>query len=462
MSTLSIEQLIKEVRNQKYKYHKKVLSGSAVDVGFQRIRDIYPYLQQISAEYTLFFNFLNISSIYTLGLNPSELEPLNIDFEIELPSLEEYLEGIKIKIEPIEFPEAFKEFELEEFQIEIPPLSTIEELTPEIIIKPFVLPAIETEKRKLVIGVTKYGEGYVDPPLVREFLRSTYYMLLKKRFYLPLVRNYIDEFCKVLNIETPIIETLYNRAVLLHQALYEGFVLGYNVLGVSKLSRKEGDYYLIDVITYRGDTVTVRFRSLQELLWGFILGVTPLGYGLLLPREEIFKKRLSPRRGIEVRVLPEFVHWRYRRLLGRMFATPLAYSNYQRFKEMYDYHASDRTGVFGELTADKYFIESVVASILDRYDVDKVRQVAYRKAVLQLIGYVKKRHRWGYKIFRYMDEETFKKWWIEHWVRQGLNKAILEELYERCRIWLKPMRRKWEELGKKVKRLRYQLAQAKV
>jgi len=37
------------------------------------------------------------------------------------------------------------------------------------------------------------------------------------------------------------------------------------------------------------EILDVKFRTLDHLQLGFILGVTPLGYGLLLPRESIYQ-----------------------------------------------------------------------------------------------------------------------------------------------------------------------------
>ena len=125
---------------------------------------------------------------------------------------------------------------------------------------------------------------------------------------------------------------------------------------------------------------------------------------------------------------------------------------------MLDFHKSERVEQYGSLQMIRYMIDSWVISMLHELGVDIYRLNLYCRAVNQLIGHRKKRHKWGYSAFKTMTEDEFKKWWLEYWTRQGLNRDVLEMLYEGVKRWLPHLRTQTQELGERLKKIRQRLA----
>ena len=76
--------------------------------------DAWKYLQ-------IFCN-IDISSLFIFGLDPSELEPFNLDFKVELPSVEEWLQGIKLKFSKVDVSEVWQKMYEEYLKKIIPKL----------------------------------------------------------------------------------------------------------------------------------------------------------------------------------------------------------------------------------------------------------------------------------------------------------------------------------------------------
>ncbi|RLE88793.1 MAG: hypothetical protein DRJ67_01115 [Thermoprotei archaeon] len=456
MSSPYLERKIMESVQEKKKYFQKTLSLSAVDANYQRILDTEDYFTEWAWREMPLFIWLDISSLFIFGLDPTELEPFTLDFRVELPSFEEWMQGIKLWIYTINLGDLWSQMNADLFNIEVPPVLDFDTFIDENV-TPEIAPDVKQQKeRKLTVGVTKYGEGYVDPPVIREFLRSTFYELFRRRPDYERLRTIFKVIAEKLGVAESVVEAVFNRIVLHEQMFYENFILGYNLLGVSKLTPRGSDKASLTIINWRGEEQEVRYTKFAENNNGFILGVTPLGYGLLTPRERFFKE--SPR-GITPKIV-WFIDYKARRLLARYRATHLMVANYQRVDEMIDYTRSERTEQYHALAMRKYYIESLIDALLQGYGVDNFKRNLYRKAVLQLIGHKKKRHRWGYAAFKSMTEDEFKEWWLGHWERQGLNRSLLEKIYERVKRWLPRLRSDLEELGERLRKRRRALARA--
>lgn len=449
-----------EIVSEKRRYFEKVLSESAIWNNYQRALDTEDYFAEWSWSETMYFIWLNISSLFIFGLEPYELEPWDPEFNIKIPSLEEWLQGVKIKIEPKTVGEAYGEFWKDYFNIEIPPILDFDTFV-EDNVKPEYAEDIRRRKAgKLVVGESKYGEAYVDPPVIRDLIRSTLYELARRRMDFNRIREIYRIAVDRGLITEGMAESIFNRLVIHFQPLFETLILDYNLLNYSKLARRGSHSATFPVITWRGEEHDVEFTKFDELNCGLILNVTPLNLGLLLPRELIFKP--GPR-ALAVTGTPPaawFIDWKVRQQIYRYRATGVGFGNYQRPDETTAYYRSERADQYHLLRLFFYHLDSLVDAILEGEDVDVFRLNLYRRAAAMLIGHKKKRHRWGYAAFRDMTEEEFKQWWLDYWAKQGLNTSLLEKIYERVGKWLPSLRSGLEELGERVRRRRLQLAQA--
>lgn len=449
-----------ELVRQKRKYYAKVLSESAIWLNYQRSVDTEPIFSEWAWSESLLFIWLDISSLFIFGLEPYELEPLDPEFRTELPSLAEFLQGIKLKLIPLDVGEAYRQFYWDIYGVEVPPLLDYVTFVMATCWPEYAGWLLEQRKRKLIVGESVYGTSYVDPPVIRDFIRSTLYELARRRMDFNRIREVYRTIVDRGLVAEGVVEAIYNRLALHFQSLFENLVLDYNLLGYSKLCARTAKSAAVPVTTWRGQALDLRYVKFDELGMGFILDVTPLNFGILMDRRSVFKPSpLSPRdRGTTV--LSHFIDWKVRRMVSRYRATGVALGNYQRPDEAYDFHRSERADHYGQLRAFYHHLDRLVEEVLRGEGVDAFRMNMYKRAAAMLVGYRKKRHKWGYDAWRSMSEEEFRGWWLEYWSRQGLDINTLNRLYSVVGKWLKPLRRSLEELGRRLSRRRMQLARA--
>jgi hypothetical protein len=188
---------------------------------------------------------------------------------------------------------------------------------------------------------------------------------------------------------------------------------------------------------------------------GLILGIVPLGYGLLLPRETSVYKLIDNRKNPPIiKVIVEKV----KGILDRFILTTWAYTNYNKPEEMQDYHKSQRTNQYDMLQTQRSIIEDWVEQQIPPEEANPIKIRQYKNAVLQYISWKAKRHKWGFEGWEAMTEDEFKGWWKGYWKGQGLNDSVLETLWQRMIVWLKGIRQQKTELGQKVQQIRKRLA----
>ena len=187
---------------------------------------------------------------------------------------------------------------------------------------------------------------------------------------------------------------------------------------------------------------------------GFILGLTPLGYGLLMPDESIYALKDGNKNPSIIQVLVDKILG----IVNRVTSTVWAYGNYNKVEEMRNYHKSDRTAQYDSLQTQRRMIESWVEARIPPEESNPVRIRQYQNAVLQLVCWKAKRHKWGFKAWESMSDDDFKKWWLDHWSTQGLNRQVLEKLHEGAKRWTSDIRQTKLRLGIKVKKERLRRA----
>jgi hypothetical protein len=187
---------------------------------------------------------------------------------------------------------------------------------------------------------------------------------------------------------------------------------------------------------------------------GLILGTVPLGYGLLLPEQTIYKMPEDKKNPTVIKVMVQKI----KGIISRLTLSAWAFTNYHKPEEMTDYHKSMKTSQYDILQTQRTIIENWVARQIPPEEANPVCIRQYQNAVLQAVAWRAKRHKWGYGGWKAMDDATFKEWWKQYWKGQGLNEATLESLYTRMEVWLKRLQEEKVSLGEKVKTTRQRLA----
>jgi len=427
---------------QKEKYFEKTLSDNAIYLNITRTIDVAPLFAS-----NVWLDVTGMdTAVIGLGLlnviTPSELQPLTIAFDYRSPTFEEMMQGIWVVFEGVDFNKLYAFMtDLNAYVI----ANFKEQFQPQVIQK--IYP-------KAIYGVTPYGRGFYDPVVAREFLRSTFYRLrlLRKtdKSYLDTMDN-ASQKAGIISIAK---DHIFNREFLIASAQEYAFVLGLAVLGRSRLTNTQNGWGIVPIKRSDDKILDVKFRTLDHLQLGFILGVTPLGYGILLPKESIYQLP----EGKENPPIIDVITNKARKISRSIGLTAFGYANYNKPEEMTDYHKSERTAQYDQLMTDRRFIEDWVEKQIPPEEANPIRVRQYKNAVLQLISWKSKHHGWGYNGWEAMTEDQFKAWWIDNWKQQSLNETTLSNLYEGIKKWLPMLRERKLDLGKKVKETRQRLA----
>jgi len=457
-NTLDLASLIKSIRQQKQKYHAKVLSQDAIYVGWLRTLDLEDLFSEDLWQIVLQFNLGAIGISINFDFPPIDVQPIDISFDVELPTVEEFLQGILLVIT------------IHDLLKDYPWLGSLEDYITTNIEEPYSLEMLKSMCKKGYYGYSRYLRAYYDPVLVRDFLRSFLIRLWAGRETLLTLKRDYEILADILGINKWVIRSIFDRLSLFNKAQYDTFILGYGVLGLSRLGKPLGDPVPApsEVIFRNYDLQYTRagITTLDHVQFGFILGMTPLGYGFLCPPRSIYKKppvKLpSPYPEFAVHKgsppVREFVERKVLRTLFQFRYLPLAFANYNTSEEQMDYHKSERTDQWASLQMLRYAIEKLVDPVIRQYESNPVKIRAYKSAALHLINLKAKRHVWGFEAFYKMSENQLKEYWIRHWVQQGLKPEVLEAIYERVKLWLKPLRIEKLKLGLRVKQSRFSLA----
>lgn len=445
---------------EKRKYHAKVLSESAIWTNVRRALDTLDLFSEWAWSESLFFIWLDISNLFIFGLDPRELEPLDPEFRVRLPSLREFLQGVKLKLEPIDLGEAWRTFYWDVYGTEVPPLLDFVTFVMAQCWPEYLGWLLEQTKRKLVVGESVYGTSYVDPPVVREFLRSSLFELVRRRVDLARVRRVFQVVVDGGWVSEGLAEAVYNRIAMHLSALFDAFVLDYNLLNHSRLCEPASDAAKVGLVTWRGEVVDARVRKFDEVNMGFVLDVTPLNLGILMDDRSVYRPSPLERRDVGTSVLSDFIDWKVRRMVSRYPATGVALGNYQRPEEALAFHESERADHHHQLRAFYYYVDAVVDRLLEGEAVDAFTKNMYRRAAAMLLGHRKKRHRWGYGAYEAMSEDEFRDYWLRYWSGQGLNPEVLNRIYGVLGKWARRYRVELRELGERLRRRRLTLSRA--
>jgi len=430
-----LAELIAELDRQKHAYHEKTLSVDGEWSIFMRSFQIYDFTLDLSRFLIPEFYFASASLAVLFKFDLLEIEPLNLEFMWRFPDFNEWLRGVSIVFERVTptYATDYPSFITGNFAEE------------------YWEPLLTNVVEKCVWGRTGYGGCYVDPPAFRELVRATITRLLLKHGETTTRRASVEAVVKALNINPVLARSVHDRLSLVISEHTNCFTLGYSLLGASRLCEPDPEAPGLGVVQFTDLDGRDRRASLGKIAdsqYGCILGIAMLGFCRLVPREDVYQHSPEPLfRGV-VEKLDLF--------RGRFMLTAPGLSNYVRGDEAADYHKAERTHVWGELMASRYEIEAVTGALLDSIapGLNTFDRRKYVTAVLQLIGHVGKRHRWGYVAYKAMTDEELKTWWLEHWVAMGLDRVVLERLYDHVKVWLRPVVEKKVEMGRRLRQRR--------
>jgi len=402
-------------------------------INYLRFLEIYDYYVDLSHIIIPEFIASTLSVLTIFGINPWEFDVFTLYFDIRMPTLDEMLRGINIVID-----RALIEYTFEKLGIEKNFLDFIKQhFEPEIVAQ--IMP------EKCVYGVSRYGMCFVDPQTIREFLKNTLLLMFRKHKDWESRRREIKALAKTLNISEDIVESIHDRVELIMKVYIEMFTLNYSRLNISRLAPDDA---IISIVSYTGENKNVSYNILTDVLIGCTLDIGVLDQCYLLPEKSVFKSD-----DIELPPIFNAIDVMIRHNIDRFLYAPMALANYATGIERIDFRKAQRTETWGQLMAMRYIVDAFAASIVRSLmpDVDSFTVNKYATALRQFFGHITKRHRWGMKIYGMLDVESFKEYWIEYWSSMGLDRNVLETLYDYVSDWIRHLAVRKRELGRRVR-----------
>ena len=434
-TVLNLSDLLKEIDRMKRKYHESVMTADAEWANYLKFLDMYDEFIKWSSFVIPEFAICGISIITTFGINPFELDVFGLLFDVKLPSLDEYLRGINIIIDKIPIEIALEKLDIPlNFEDFLKKIFDVEEHEPSI--------------EKCVYGKSTYGNCYVDPNVVREFIRNATLAIFKKHRDIEAARLEIETLADALGISRDAVATLFNKIMTLKSYYRNVFTLNVSALNIASLA---GDDVKVPVYTFDGEVKEVDTKYLTDALMGCMLDLTALNLCYLVPERSAFKADLDPTR--QVPQILDAIQEVVKDNISRYLYTPMALANYATGKERADYRFSQRTETWGQQMALRFALDAYAESVIQQLlpDADKFTINAYESAVRQLFGHMYKRHRWGMDLWSMLNEEELKTYWVGYWTRLGLDPDVLDKIYESVKGILSVLARRKYELGRSVR-----------
>jgi hypothetical protein len=428
-----------QVESQKQKLLQKTLGDWAPEIAQRRMIAISDILN-----FDLFWNnmlrllagLLSVSD-FGVGLNAFDLFYAN--FRIRLPTLDELLSGIYIVIEPVSLEFDFSEYVKFDLGLYFDPSWSLDfPLTLEWFFKIDEMPGFAFPEAIPIIArfdVTKYGEGVyceeiidatrgLNPSLTPAQLSG----FISQTTYLSVTPWVVEQYAVLLG-NRQLGEAVAMRVDFLEKVLKDAFFLGFGMLGFTPIRSKEVKDGLEGVtvhVTVDGREVGIFVNSLDKITYGFILGVTPLGLGRFTPPETYTIFRSTAAR---------YAWWRAMKqkelfvspVSGLVFSVPL--------EQRESVPRSPRITVYGTHRHAQEELRKLVRTLLP--DADIFTQNKYYLAALEVAYKNRIVHARLRRWKQMVSEDRFHELWLQKWESMGLNRDVLEALYERVVSWRK-------------------------
>jgi hypothetical protein len=404
MQTLS--DLVRQVIIEKQKYAQKVASESAVQ---QNVFDIYIYSDQIGFQFDqviLDSVFTSLVGIAFFGLDPSEIPVYNLCFDTSLPSAEEFAQGKLINVQNVSCLEKY------------PEMTT------------YISEAVNALKpstiQKCYWGKSTYEDCYVDPSVIRDYLRSTMLRVFKVPRTGGTQKSIHDSFIANLDMLPEPLKAGWEMSNYIFEAKYRDAWWDYAIWDLSMWAEEE-----TYIVNYENKPVTANPEHPMDVMvvafwdlgvWDFSFWAeethsTPEGREMLDRFAKLYESAMA---------IADMISFEAK---SRLLTTPLIVANYQTREERENWTISKRVDDFGYTKVWVYMIRDIVRSIVKNAPPGIFR--VYESAAMSLVSRIGRPGGWGYDAFRSMDINTFKRQWIDEWSRKGLDPNILEAIFDR-------------------------------
>jgi len=410
--------IAEQVLQQKLNYYQKTLTDDAIYQNLSTMYDVFDltsFFTDITLSDTLFSSLM---SYFMFDLNLNDIIPINLNWEIELPTVDEFLQGVLIKLIPISLQDL------------APELSDIL-YDPSLLLTPEARDAmLSTKLEKCIYGKSTYGNCYVDPVNVREFLRSTVFAFMKKWYDIRSARKMVEASAKALGIKEDVVEDIFNRMSKITHAKYTCLTWDYGWWDLTYWCEEESHSEPVGALTYVNYDLQVAKSEYEGLFdaqagciwdesfwdmcfWG---GDTPETKNPYILRDT----RITQ---LQDKVLSNF--------RNRISTTAFAVGNYQTYEERRNPAINQRLDIYAQHRSHVIHIESIVENIVRSIqpDIDSVKLRLYKDASLEIYG-LSSPHKWGLDMQKAMTPDEYKQYWLDKWTGMGLDQNILNMIWD--------------------------------
>jgi hypothetical protein len=400
---------------QKYNYWRKLLSDEAIEDNLFTTVSMMDYYRLTYDLNTFDSVFSSIFMSLTYRVPMGEISTFNQCYNVDLPSTEEFTQGKLLHVEQVNCLEKYPgmgEWLSDLFhymESHFGPILT------------------QTQLEKGYFDKTYYGYSYYDPEAVRYFIRSTALKESKRSISGRGYAKIFESLIQALGLDYETVDKTYTYLRAFDKAKFESALSEYSWSEKTRIREEVDGKIPIPTENLKGEEKEIRAYSLGNL-WLDILGetlgvdVTPIVKDGLPPVEGV----VDPSKRADI-AIADIIS---REQKNRLIHMPLLAANYQREEERKNPHVSRRTDTYGVGRAIYYNIKE----ILDREikDLPKFVRNQYNVAVQQLYSRLTRDGGWGYETYRSMSIEELKTQWIEEWSRKGLDREILEKLFDKA------------------------------
>jgi len=421
---------LRKVTKQKIKYGNKVLTDNgmlSVQLSIGNIFNLYNFLSNLQISTTF---WSGLTSSFLWGINLNDIIPDNINFQIELPDLQQWLNGVLLIINQINLSNL-----LQNLNISLPNfnlndlIGSLSDFT-NFLIPPININLQNSQLTKAYYGISAYGLSYYDPTAVRNFLRSTVFSIVVKNKNPATIKNEMEALKQSLNIADFVADDFYNRLIAIKEARDQLCLVDYCWVGYSIIPEEDNSPRhdaLLSFQTYDGRNVTIPVGNIFDLQAGCYVDLSYVDF-CAIAEDETTGDNVYNITEPSVSTVLDAIH---RSFVSRINVTPLAVANYQSGKARQDPHNSERVAYYGlsvtQLRQLDYVTENVVKGLIPDIDSFTLRQ--YKVAVESLYSELFSVHRWGNEAQQAMSQEQLQQYWTQKWTLQGLNSNVLTALW---------------------------------
>ena len=443
-----LEDLLKQIEEQKRKYWAKMQSQEAFFTVLDRMYEISPYIWEYCSFLSILSTFFGIQYALNFRFGLRDFPLIGIEFNIALPTLEEFIRGIPIKVTRKKIDEFFREFYEYFYGITLPPEftlnyeNTLKEFIEEEFHEGFEYKFGECAR----YGYSRYGYSIYCRLFSEPLHHQGVTMLTVKHGLSPRPDVLIPALVSVLKFPDWIMEDELTRFIFLSDVVKQTTICGASICGVSRCPKPVetpyGRYYEVKTRWPDGREVTIYLSNTGNVLFGHLCGISRCGLSRKVPvKRDIFK--VTPFHFTEFKVNAQM--YRFHSSL-----TPTLFTEAGRAtKGIAD---SRITMEYGEMQTLRYQIDIIVRRFLAPYKLDPFTQQKY---VNFAIDYVFSRIRKHAPLEEWLDripEKDYENFMIEKWVKYGLERNILKNLIKYLSRWVPAWRAQ-------VKRLRWRRKQ---